>query len=256
MRYCSAQGIAPAAVDEEVLDRYMRYRAETTALATDIAARSGMEWLRCRRGLAGAAAHRTGNQADGRPDLGGVSGRVADRRPIATALPPVPVGKAWEEVSASFDRFCLAAGIETLAPMWGRGAGRPPPARRPRRGGGRPVPFPPPPTPPTPKRKRRQRLPHAGFLPPQKNPHFLEEFFVGRPHQRGSAGRSVFQKFCSHLPRRSRAEPSAQEFHQRHYLRIRHLCTQGRHGPAERARRRPDAAPDHLHDAVGHGRVD
>ena len=26
-------------------------------------------------------------------------------------------GKAWEEVSASFDRFCLAAGIETLGTM-------------------------------------------------------------------------------------------------------------------------------------------
>jgi putative transposase len=36
---------------------------------------------------------------------------------IATALPPVPVGKAWEEVSASFDRFCLAAGIEALGMM-------------------------------------------------------------------------------------------------------------------------------------------
>ena len=36
---------------------------------------------------------------------------------IATALPPSPVGKAWEEVSASFDRFCLAAGIETLGTM-------------------------------------------------------------------------------------------------------------------------------------------
>jgi hypothetical protein len=36
---------------------------------------------------------------------------------IATALPPGPVGKAWDEVSASFDRFCLAAGIETLGIM-------------------------------------------------------------------------------------------------------------------------------------------
>jgi putative transposase len=37
-----------------------------------------------------------------------------------TALPPTvlsPVGKAMEEVSASFDRFCLAAGIETLGAM-------------------------------------------------------------------------------------------------------------------------------------------
>ena len=30
------------------------------------------------------------------------------------AMPNAPVGKAWDEVSASFDRFCLAAGIETL----------------------------------------------------------------------------------------------------------------------------------------------
>jgi putative transposase len=38
----------------------------------------------------------------------------------ATALPPTTlgaVGKAWEEVSASFDRFCLAAGLETLGTM-------------------------------------------------------------------------------------------------------------------------------------------
>jgi putative transposase len=33
------------------------------------------------------------------------------------AMPNAPVGKAWDEVSASFDRFCLAAGIETLSAM-------------------------------------------------------------------------------------------------------------------------------------------
>src|SRR6476619_2503406 len=33
------------------------------------------------------------------------------------AMPNTPVGKAWDEVSASFDRFCLAAGIETLDAM-------------------------------------------------------------------------------------------------------------------------------------------
>ena len=36
------------------------------------------------------------------------------------ALPPAvlsPVGKAMEEVAASFDRFCLAAGIEALGKM-------------------------------------------------------------------------------------------------------------------------------------------
>src|ERR1700686_2634535 len=38
----------------------------------------------------------------------------------ATALPPAvlsPVGKAMEEASASFDRFCLAAGMEALGEM-------------------------------------------------------------------------------------------------------------------------------------------
>jgi hypothetical protein len=27
------------------------------------------------------------------------------------------VGKAWDEVSASFDRFCLAAGVDALGAM-------------------------------------------------------------------------------------------------------------------------------------------
>jgi transposase-like protein len=43
----------------------------------------------------------------------------------ATALPLAvmsPVGKAMEEVSASFDRFCLAAGIEALGEMMERDA--------------------------------------------------------------------------------------------------------------------------------------
>src|SRR5258706_14220844 len=34
-----------------------------------------------------------------------------------TATPSGPVGKAFEEVSASFERFCLAAGVETLSAM-------------------------------------------------------------------------------------------------------------------------------------------
>jgi hypothetical protein len=36
------------------------------------------------------------------------------------ALPPTnlgAVGKAWDEVSAGFDRFCLAAGIGALGAM-------------------------------------------------------------------------------------------------------------------------------------------
>src|SRR5436853_5152225 len=36
---------------------------------------------------------------------------------MTSAIPSAPVGKAWDEVSASFDRFCLAAGIETLGAM-------------------------------------------------------------------------------------------------------------------------------------------
>jgi putative transposase len=36
---------------------------------------------------------------------------------ITCVMPRAPVGKAWEEVSASFDRFCLAAGLETLGAM-------------------------------------------------------------------------------------------------------------------------------------------
>ena len=36
---------------------------------------------------------------------------------MPSAMPSAPVGKAWEEVSGSFDRFCLAAGIETLGKM-------------------------------------------------------------------------------------------------------------------------------------------
>ena len=34
-----------------------------------------------------------------------------------TAMPSGPVGKAFEEVSASFERFCLAAGAEALSSM-------------------------------------------------------------------------------------------------------------------------------------------
>jgi len=36
---------------------------------------------------------------------------------MTSAMPRAPVGKGVEEVSASFDRFCLAAGIETLGAM-------------------------------------------------------------------------------------------------------------------------------------------
>jgi integrase len=39
IRYCNLKDIAPTAVDETVIDDYMRYRAETTALAVDTKAR-------------------------------------------------------------------------------------------------------------------------------------------------------------------------------------------------------------------------
>jgi integrase len=39
IRYCSLKGIAPGAVDQAVVDAYMAYRKETTALAVDIKAR-------------------------------------------------------------------------------------------------------------------------------------------------------------------------------------------------------------------------
>ena len=39
IRYCSLKGIIPSAVDEAVVDAYMAYRKETTALAVDNKAR-------------------------------------------------------------------------------------------------------------------------------------------------------------------------------------------------------------------------
>ena len=39
IRYCSMKGTAPEAVTEAVVDDYMRYRGETTALAVDTKAR-------------------------------------------------------------------------------------------------------------------------------------------------------------------------------------------------------------------------
>ena len=60
MRYCSARKIAPAAVDEAVLDGYMRYRAETTSLASDAAARRAIAraWNGCIDSVEGWPVHR------------------------------------------------------------------------------------------------------------------------------------------------------------------------------------------------------
>src|SRR5579863_6192237 len=51
MRFCSMKGIMPEAVDETIVDAYMRYRGETTALATDTKARRAIAraWNASRR---------------------------------------------------------------------------------------------------------------------------------------------------------------------------------------------------------------
>jgi hypothetical protein len=49
MRYFSARKAAPAALDEAAIDAYMRYRAQTTAFATDAGARRSIAraWNGC-----------------------------------------------------------------------------------------------------------------------------------------------------------------------------------------------------------------
>jgi hypothetical protein len=49
LRYCSTQGVAPLDVNEMVLDGYMRYRADTTALAANTKARRAIAraWNSC-----------------------------------------------------------------------------------------------------------------------------------------------------------------------------------------------------------------
>ena len=56
IRYCSMKGIKPDVVSDTVVDDYMRYRAETTALATDnkarrAIARAGMQAAGLKAGL-------------------------------------------------------------------------------------------------------------------------------------------------------------------------------------------------------------
>jgi integrase len=59
MHYCSAKGMKPELVDESVLDGYMRYRADTTALAANAAARRAIAraWNACTRHLEGWPRH-------------------------------------------------------------------------------------------------------------------------------------------------------------------------------------------------------
>jgi integrase len=55
IRYCSAAGIMPENVNEDVLDKYIRYRAETTRLAANLAARRGIAraWNACMKEIKG-----------------------------------------------------------------------------------------------------------------------------------------------------------------------------------------------------------
>lgn len=55
MRYCSARAIEPPSVDEGIIDAYMRYRADTTALAANDAARRTITraWNACAAHIAG-----------------------------------------------------------------------------------------------------------------------------------------------------------------------------------------------------------
>jgi len=60
MRYCSAQGVAPDAVDDATIEAYIGYRAATTALATDAAARRSLAraWNACVNTIQGWPAQR------------------------------------------------------------------------------------------------------------------------------------------------------------------------------------------------------
>jgi hypothetical protein len=55
MRYCSGRGIAPWMVDDTILDDYLRYRAETTALAFNNTARRSIArtWNACADAIQG-----------------------------------------------------------------------------------------------------------------------------------------------------------------------------------------------------------
>ena len=84
MRYASAKGIAPEEVADGVIEAYLRYRAETTALSAGVAdARSiARSWNRC------------GDEIAAWPKV----------RLLEPALPIDPNALAWEEVPQSLRR--------------------------------------------------------------------------------------------------------------------------------------------------------
>jgi hypothetical protein len=55
MRYASAKGIAPETISDDVLESYLAYRAETTALASGVAAARSIarSWNRCATEISG-----------------------------------------------------------------------------------------------------------------------------------------------------------------------------------------------------------
>ena len=76
VRYCSARGIGPSEVSDEIFGSYWGYRAETTGLATHNTAKRFMvrAWNACAAAtgwLGSAAAHGAAAQ-DGRARLGGI----------------------------------------------------------------------------------------------------------------------------------------------------------------------------------------
>jgi Phage integrase family len=92
MRYCSARRIVPEAMNEAVIDAYMKYRAETTALACDAGAR---------RSIA-RAWNRSGNAIDGWPA-------------VRLVGPPIKAleGPAWEDFPQGL-RADVAAYLSSL----------------------------------------------------------------------------------------------------------------------------------------------
>lgn len=103
MRFCSARGIAPAAVDETVIDDLLEYRARTTALASDAAAR---------RRIARA--------------WNGCIGTIAGWPPQRLEEPPArstATGPAWEAFPAGL-RHDIEAYLETLTSIRRSASGR------------------------------------------------------------------------------------------------------------------------------------
>jgi integrase len=95
MRYLSAKGIAPDAVDEEVVDRFMSYRAETTALSSNNMAKRSLAraWNACVCKVAGWPSHRLAE-----PPLRAAEGPAWEDF-------PEPLRNAIDAYFATFEKF-------------------------------------------------------------------------------------------------------------------------------------------------------